>query len=155
MTDKHFKAGDRVRCLTVCGGESVAVPGEVYTVTRDTMPGLGLTEFKNDHGAVSAMFAERFDLVPEVVAPVTPKAPAPVMPGTRLDQVLKHLLTGKTLTQGEGIILGYGTRVAATVHTLRQRGHNIVTTMKEDLNGFTYAEYRLVTRRPNGNRKAA
>jgi hypothetical protein len=83
------------------------------------------------------------------------QAASNIRKGTRLDQVLTHLLTGKSLTQGEGLVLGYGTRVAASVHELRRKGHNIVTTMKEDLNGFPYAEYRLVTRRANGNRKAA
>lgn len=74
---------------------------------------------------------------------------------TRYDQVLNHLTSGRTLTQGEALVLGYGTRLAATIHALKKRGHNIVTTMKEDLNGYPYAEYSLVTRNSrNGNRKA-
>ena len=77
------------------------------------------------------------------------------MKKTRLEQVLAHLITGKSLTQGEAIVLGYGTRLAATVHDLRGKGHTIVTTMKEDIHGAPYAEYRLVTRRANGNRKVA
>lgn len=75
---------------------------------------------------------------------------------TRYDQVLNHLLSGKTLSQGEALVLGYGTRLAATVHDLKKRGHNIVTSMKRDINGAPYADYSLVTRNSrNGNRKAA
>lgn len=74
---------------------------------------------------------------------------------TRYEQVLNHLTSGRSLTQGEALVLGYGTRLAATVHALKKRGHNIVTTMKEDLHGYPYAEYSLVIRGRNGNRKAA
>jgi hypothetical protein len=76
---------------------------------------------------------------------------------TRMDQVLSHFARGKSLTQGEAIILGYGTRLAATINVLRARGHDIKTVMKEDLNGNPYAEYQLVTRNSrSGNiRRAA
>jgi hypothetical protein len=75
---------------------------------------------------------------------------------TRYDQVLNHLLSGRSITQGEATVLGYGTRLAATIHDLKKRGHTIVTTMKEDLHGNPYAEYSLVLRNSrNGNRKAA
>lgn len=74
---------------------------------------------------------------------------------TRYEQVLNHLTSGRSLTQGEALVLGYGTRLAATVHALKKRGHNIVTTMKEDLHGYPYAEYSLVIRGRSGNRKAA
>lgn len=75
--------------------------------------------------------------------------------GGRCDQLLRFLTTGRTITQGEAIVLGFGTRLAATVHDLRGAGHNVVTTMKEDCHGNSYAEYRLVTRKGNGDRKAA
>jgi Helix-turn-helix domain len=74
---------------------------------------------------------------------------------TRNDQVLSHLLSGRTITQGEAIVLGYGTRLASTVHRLRGKGHNIVTAMKEDLNGIEYAEYSLVKRDRYGNARRA
>jgi hypothetical protein len=69
---------------------------------------------------------------------------------TRNDQVLSHLLSGRTITQGEAIVLGYGTRLASTIHRLRGKGHNIVTAMKEDLSGIEYAEYSLVQRKHSG-----
>lgn len=74
---------------------------------------------------------------------------------TRIDQVLAHLLSGKTLTQGEGILLGYGTRIAVSINRLRERGHSITTKMKEDIHGYPYAEYSLVTRNRHGDRKRA
>ncbi len=163
MTKYAFNEGDRVRCLTVCGGETVAVVGGLYTVVCAPQYNSDLLRFRDAAGRISSMFSERFEPAPEVTTPAAQKAPAKAgndvtpykpKPGSRLDQVLTHLLSGKSLTQGEGIVLGYGTRVAASVHALRDRGHNIVTTMKEDLKGFPYAEYRLVTRRANGNRKA-
>ncbi len=77
---------------------------------------------------------------------------APII--TRYDQVLNHLTSGRSLTQGEATVLGYGTRLAATIHDLKGRGHNITSTIKKDLNGRPYAEYRLVTRGRSGDRKA-
>ena len=74
---------------------------------------------------------------------------------TRIDQVIRHLSTGRTLTQGEATILGYGTRLAATIHDIKRKGHNVVTTIKHDINGYPYAEYKLVTRSSfTGARKA-
>lgn len=61
--------------------------------------------------------------------------------------VLNHLLTGRSLTQGEAILLGYGTRLAAKIHRLRGEGYKIRTVVKHDINGIPYAEYRLVTAR--------
>lgn len=71
----------------------------------------------------------------------------------RLKAVLDHLLRGLTLTQGEAMILGYGTRLSDFIHRLRARGHDIRLTMKEDIHGRPYGEYRLVTRNRNGELK--
>ncbi|WP_448955704.1 helix-turn-helix domain-containing protein [Labrys neptuniae] len=81
------------------------------------------------------------------------RKPRPRKAGGRCDQVLGFLLAGKSLTQGEAIVLGFGTRLAATVHTLKGRGHTIITTMKEDSFGHPYAEYSLVKRSASGKRK--
>lgn len=73
---------------------------------------------------------------------------------TRYAQVLNHLTSGRSLTQGEAFVLGYGTRLAATIHDLRKRGHKIDSRVKHDLNGRPYSEYRLATYNSrNGNRK--
>lgn len=77
------------------------------------------------------------------------------MKTTRCDQLLKFLLTGRTITQGEAIVLGFGTRLAATVHDLKKRGHVIVTNMKEDHSGNPYAEYSLVSRRQTSGKRVA
>lgn len=66
---------------------------------------------------------------------------------TRKQQVLTHLLSGRTLTQGEATVLGYGTRLAARVRDLRRDGHKIVTTNKFDIHGIPYGEYRLISRK--------
>lgn len=74
---------------------------------------------------------------------------------TRYDQVLNHLTSGRSLTQGEAITLGYGTRLAATIHDLKKRGHKIETVSKRDLKGIPYAEYQLRTTKRNGDRRTA
>jgi hypothetical protein len=66
---------------------------------------------------------------------------------TRKQQIISHLTSGRTLTQGEAIVLGYGTRLAARIKDLRNEGHKIVTSMKFDIHGIPYAEYRLIERR--------
>ena len=74
---------------------------------------------------------------------------------TRADVILRHFLSGRTLTQGEATLLGYGPNIARPILTLRRRGHNIVTRTKQDIYGNRYAEYSLVERNRNGVRKAA
>ena len=69
------------------------------------------------------------------------------MKTSRQQLVLNHLLTGRSLTQGEAIILGYGTRLAAKIHRLKGKGYKIRAVMKYDINGIPYAEYSLVTTR--------
>lgn len=148
-----FNIGDRVRVTSVCGGTHFNI-GDVVTLAY--VQTFGDKTLVSDHAdSKGAMFAERFELVPaKAIAPKT-KRTAEFKKGGRCDQLLKFLTTGRTITQGEAIVLGFGTRLAATVHDLRGAGHNVVTSMKEDCHGNPYAEYRLVTRKANGDRKAA
>lgn len=67
------------------------------------------------------------------------------MKNSRQQMVLNHLLTGRSLTQGEAILLGYGTRLAAKIHRLKGKGYKICTVMKYDINDIPYAKYSLVT----------
>nr|WP_047575728.1 helix-turn-helix domain-containing protein [Methylobacterium sp. ZNC0032] len=152
-----FKAGDRVRLTSNIGSAAQAGaeaevtksdPAYTYVVWDRTN---GLAREQMDGGYLS----HRFELVPaKAIAPKT-KRTAEFKKGGRCDQLLNFLTTGRTITQGEAIVLGFGTRLAATVHDLRGAGHNVVTSMKEDCHGNPYAEYRLVTRKANGDRKAA
>jgi hypothetical protein len=69
--------------------------------------------------------------------------------------VLALLLQGKSITQAEALVLGFGTRLADLIHRLKKDGHNIVCDLKEDIHGTTYGSYRLVTRNRFGDRKKA
>lgn len=70
--------------------------------------------------------------------------------------ILNHLLTGRSLTQGEAVALGYGPQpIAATIYSLRGDGHSIITRFKRDLHGVRYAEYALVKRNTFGDRVSA
>lgn len=44
---------------------------------------------------------------------------------THCDQILAHLREGKTITDGEARAMFGCNRLAARIHDLRQRGHNI------------------------------
>lgn len=144
----EFKKGDRVVCVDESGSADCLEIGKTYTVlhTREYYGKtyLFLEEVSSNLGV--GWFTTRFKKASQETS-LTRKP-------TRYDQVLNHLLAGHSLTQGEAIMLGYGMRLAATVHTLKKRGHNIVTKMKTDSNGYDYAEYSLVTRNSrNGNLK--
>lgn len=67
---------------------------------------------------------------------------------TKISLLKKHLLSGKSLSQLEAIGLYGAYRLAARVKELRDRGWDIITTIKEDPNGDTYAEYSLA--KPKG-----
>jgi hypothetical protein len=59
------------------------------------------------------------------------------------DKIIKHLKMGKTISPLEAMgVLGVY-RLAARIFELRQDGHNIVKTIKDDGQGRTYAEYYL------------
>lgn len=66
---------------------------------------------------------------------------------TKTQAVLDHLLTGRSLTQGEAIVLGYGTRLADKIFRLKKAGHRIIAARKFDLKGTPYAEYALARQR--------
>jgi hypothetical protein len=77
-------------------------------------------------------------------------------PATRAETILKHLTSGRTLTQGEAVLLGYGPNIARPIFSLRRAGHDVVTTIKKDILGNSYAEYSLVRRNSRTmNHKAA
>lgn len=160
MTNE-FKAGDRVTAIEGGWGDTpVGRSGTIDTVDTDNTAHVFFdlpegTATGLDKSMKRGWWVPLAALIPEAPKNAPVKVPAAPKAGTRIAQVLRHLTSGKSLTQGEAIILGYGTRLAAHIHDLRGKGHTIVTTMKEDLHGFPYAEYRLVTRRANGNRKAA
>ena len=70
--------------------------------------------------------------------------------------ILTHLLSGRTLTQGEAVALGYGPQpIAATIFRLRDAGHNITMVLKRDIHGIRYAEYALIKRNRFGDKVAA
>ncbi len=63
---------------------------------------------------------------------------------TKIEQLKRHLLTGKSITPLEALGL-YGIfRLAPRIHELRKQGWNIITTRKFDEKGSEYAEYRLM-----------
>lgn len=62
-TQAAFKAGDRVRCVSVCGGSAFTV-GETYTVRKVANGLVYVDEFE-----FQAMFSDRFE--PVAVAPAT------------------------------------------------------------------------------------
>lgn len=155
MTTIDFRPGDEVRLMDSIGIS--AKRGAKAKVVSVHHPDLLELTWVRDAGGLrcrqmdGCYRADRFAKI-TVVAPVA-KAPRN---RTRLAQVLSHLLAGKSITQGEAIVLGYGTRLAASIHDLRKQGHRIEMKIKHDLHGYPYAEYALVTRNSrNGNRKAA
>lgn len=73
----------------------------------------------------------------------------------RSKAILDHLLSGRSLTQGEAVALGYGPQpIAATIFKLRADGHNIITRNKRDIHNVRYAEYALVVRNRFGEKVA-
>lgn len=74
---------------------------------------------------------------------------------TKKAGVLALLVSGKSITQAEALVLGFGTRLADLIHRLKADGHDIVCDLKEDMHGTKYGSYRLVVRDRFGNRKAA
>tara|TARA_B100000530_G_scaffold251873_1_gene165998 strand:+ start:27 stop:368 length:342 start_codon:yes stop_codon:yes gene_type:complete len=59
------------------------------------------------------------------------------------DRILKHLKLGKTISPLEAMGVFGVYRLAARIFELRQDGHEIVKTIKDDGQGRTYAEYSL------------
>lgn len=59
------------------------------------------------------------------------------------DQILDHLLSGKTITEKEAKEQYNCGNLTASVHQLRVRGNDIITVRCRDDNGYAYASYRL------------
>lgn len=59
-------------------------------------------------------------------------------------EVLEHLLTHDHLTPLEATFLYRVRQLATVVFYLKEKGFNIVTTMKTDSTGRRYARYALV-----------
>jgi hypothetical protein len=66
---------------------------------------------------------------------------------TKIQQVLKHLQTQKSITQLEAVKLYGAYRLSSIIFNLRERGYNIatITETKKDRNGNTcnFARYVL------------
>lgn len=63
-------------------------------------------------------------------------------PRSKKQQILEHLLAGKTLTQWECTHLYRHLRLGAVVHELRRAGYNIITVTKRNANDSgTHAMY--------------
>lgn len=62
---------------------------------------------------------------------------------TQKETILDHLLAGKTLTQLKAMHVYKIMRLASRIEELRRDGHDIITTMKVDEAGSSYAEYSL------------
>jgi hypothetical protein len=60
-------------------------------------------------------------------------------------KILAHLLTGKTITNNESMLVYHVSRLSDVVFKLRNAGYDISMTMKVDGVGGKYASYKLVT----------
>ena len=59
----------------------------------------------------------------------------------RTASILRVLLTGRSITQGEAVALGFGPQpIARSIHELREVGHDIVTVRKRDILMFDMDE---------------
>jgi hypothetical protein len=63
---------------------------------------------------------------------------------SQMASIFRHLRSGKTLTPLEAMLLFGSMRLAARIKDLRDEGFQIETTIKEDVRGVKYAEYRMV-----------
>ena len=59
-------------------------------------------------------------------------------------QILNHLQSGRSITPVQALTSFGCFRLAARIHFLRQKGHNILTELKETPLGKSYALYRYV-----------
>jgi hypothetical protein len=59
-------------------------------------------------------------------------------------KILAHLLTGKTITNNESMLVYHVSRLSDVVLKLRRAGYDIQMTMKVDGIGGKYASYKLV-----------
>lgn len=59
-------------------------------------------------------------------------------------KVLAHLLTGRTITNNESMLVYHVPRLSDVIMKIRRAGYVISTTMKVDGVGGQYASYKLV-----------
>jgi hypothetical protein len=169
MTDNKFTIGDTV----LVSEKSHYSPGQTGTVIVKNMREFGTpyigVQFLQPQYSLSGISAHSCDgagknghcwwirpehlaLVEKAGSVVTSMAKvrerrAGMKAGTKTNRVLNHLIAGNTITAGEAVILFSLFRLASVIHDLREAGHNITTTMKEDVNGTPYAEYKLVQKK--------
>lgn len=60
-------------------------------------------------------------------------------------KILAHLLTGRTITNNESMLVYHVARLSDVVFKLRNAGYDIEMTMKVDGVGGKYASYKLGT----------
>jgi helix-turn-helix protein len=64
-------------------------------------------------------------------------------PGSQNDLLLKHLLSGKTITRYEAMLMFRVQNITARMSDLYKAGYDVKTTIRTDPNGQTYAKYSL------------
>jgi hypothetical protein len=84
---------------------------------------------------------------PEDLTLVPAKPTKTFAPSSQCGKLLMHLASGRSITplQAFGTLGVY--RLAARIHELKSAGHKIISTMKADEMGKTYASYSLKSRR--------
>ena len=64
---------------------------------------------------------------------------------TQTDAILEYLKQHKSISPVEALTVAGCFRLAARINDLRNRGYDIKTTLKQDVNGKRYARYQLVS----------
>lgn len=59
-------------------------------------------------------------------------------------KILAHLLTGKTITNNESMLVFHVFRLSDVILKIRRAGYNVSMTLKKDGVGGQYASYKLV-----------
>jgi hypothetical protein len=152
MTAK-FHVGQRVRAIDIDHPDYEATDVLEGVIAADADESYPLINFgarfeghngpTGEDGTCWYVHVDHLKAIDEVIAPkVDPKRA-----GQQTDRILAHLVSGKSITQLEAFGVYRIFRLAARIHELKQKGHKIVTTMRQDATGKPYAEYELVTRR--------
>jgi hypothetical protein len=71
-------------------------------------------------------------------------------PTTKIAKVAGHLVGKKSITSWKAIELYQATRLADIIFTLKNKGWDIITTMRYEPDGTRYAVYRLISFPLNG-----
>ncbi len=161
MKLEQFPFGTKVRVTGVTYGQIIYTDrvGTIEAVIPHPSGDYVRVKFANGDRWSFSMDGSDGVIEPIVEAPALEQASASgpmISEGSpTIDKVLAFLTSGKTLTQGEALLLGFGTRLASHIDRLRKRGHKINMVLKRDINGRTYGEYSLATRDRFGNLKKA